>query len=594
MAITIGNEYKYIDLKSGNNTVRHPLEDEVAREAAENNIAVQDTQPSSEYNKLWMLETMPEGVQVPTMDEFSDLRSAFDSLNGLRYLLIDETQFVAGYLSANGKLTGQTSTTYKTSPFLRCAYKRIKFNALTKDTPTIAFYSSNTEESFVSGYTNTVALSNYPTHEMDVPTGTKYIRIVKNISSPYVGSIAPYVFSTETLENIDERIDTAKAIADEALYKVEHIDPSDILSDVYREAVNDTNLVDNTAYTPHAYVNNTGEIKTTTNPSSSSYPLCLSDYILVISGEIVYLNDDFISGQYYAFYKEDKTWLGGKNEYGAWYRHNGISSKTVPANAAWLRVTSSTEAEAQTLWAGYTGAKPTGEVINASYPEYVDYHYYPTNPCDYNGDEISVFNKIVCLGDSITSGYFNAASSGSQSIPKYSYPTQLKKITGVDTVNMGVAGTTSVSWWASHSQDDFSGYDCAILNFGINDALQGVTEADFRSAYSSIITALKTANTGIKIFIANVNPAYARDDTTYDAINAIIEDIATNTADCFFVDLTEYGHTVGVGYVDGHLTACGYLCLAQDYKSAISWIIKNNPVAFRYVQFIGTNLHPAT
>lgn len=79
MAVTIGNEYKYIDLKSGNNTVRHPLKDEVAREAAENNIAVQDTQPVSEYNKLWMLETMPEGVQVPTMDEFSDLKSAMET-----------------------------------------------------------------------------------------------------------------------------------------------------------------------------------------------------------------------------------------------------------------------------------------------------------------------------------------------------------------------------------------------------------------------------------------------------------------------------------------------------------------------------------
>ena len=194
----------------------------------------------------------------------------------------------------------------------------------------------------------------------------------------------------------------------------------------------------------------------------------------------------------------------------------------------------------------------------------------------------------------IVSGYFNAASSGSQSIAKYSYPTFLQKLTGIETTNKGDAGETSVSWWAAHSSDDFSGYDCAIINLGINDALSSVAEADTRSAFASIISALKTANTGIKIFIANINPAYSRGNTTYDEINEIIEDIATDTTDCYFIDLTEYGHTVGIAYVDGHLTACGYHRLAQDYKSAIGWIIKNNPDAFRYVQFIGTNLQPAT
>ena len=170
----------------------------------------------------------------------------------------------------------------------------------------------------------------------------------------------------------------------------------------------------------------------------------------------------------------------------------------------------------------------------------------------------------------------------------------LEKLSGSDCVNKGTSGATSVSWWTAHSGDDFSGYDCAIINFGINDALQSVPEADVRDAFTNIIGALKTANKGIRLFIANVNPAYSRGATTYDVINAIIEDIAENTTDCFFLDLNEYGHTVGAGYVNGHLTACGYRQLAEDYKAYISHIVRNNPEDFRFVQFIGTNLYPTT
>jgi len=527
--------------------------------------------------------------------QLTDIIGRLDEQNDLRLLGIDEDEFVSGYLNTSGAL--RTHGSYKTSPFIRCEYKKIKANALTSadNISSVAFYSGNSETDYISGYINTAALSTHPVFIVDnVPEGTKYIRICKNIGSFYTADVEPYVLSLDSVETILERSSNAEDKSSEALNKIDSISPADILSDIYREVVNDENLVDNTAYTPHAYVDNTGAVKTTSNPSASAYPMCLSAYVPVIAGKTIYLNHMFITGQYYAFYQEDKTWIGGKNEYGVWDTHLGICSKIVPENATWLRVTSATEEQAQALWAGYTGAKPTGETVYASDSEYVDYHYYPANPCDYNGDEINVFNKIVCLGDSITSGYFNAASSGSQSIQKYSYPTQLKKITGVETVNLGVAGTTSVSWWASHSTDDFSGYDCAIINFGINDALQNVSEADARAAFASIISALKSANTGIKIFIANVNPAYARGSTEYDVINAIIEDIATTTTDCYFIDLTQYGHTVGVANADGHLTAVGYLHLAMDYKAAISWIIKNNPVAFRYVQFIGTNLQPET
>lgn len=73
MAITVGAEYDHIDFTSGGNTVRHPLKDTTAREKAENLVAVQDIQPVSEDNVVWIQETPESEVQVPTYAEFSAL-----------------------------------------------------------------------------------------------------------------------------------------------------------------------------------------------------------------------------------------------------------------------------------------------------------------------------------------------------------------------------------------------------------------------------------------------------------------------------------------------------------------------------------------
>ena len=45
----------------------------------EDMILVQDTEPTEEDNKIWLPETVGEGVQVPTYDEFSDLNDRIPS-----------------------------------------------------------------------------------------------------------------------------------------------------------------------------------------------------------------------------------------------------------------------------------------------------------------------------------------------------------------------------------------------------------------------------------------------------------------------------------------------------------------------------------
>ena len=84
-----------------------------------------------------------------------------------------------------------------------------------------------------------------------------------------------------------------------------------------------------------------------------------------------------------------------------------------------------------------------------------------------------MFNKCICIGDSLTEGTFNRNEDGTMhyiSFGKYSYPTFLSKLTGIEVTNLGNAGLTSAEWYNRHKEDDLSGYDIAIIQLGTNDA----------------------------------------------------------------------------------------------------------------------------
>lgn len=214
---------------------------------------------------------------------------------------------------------------------------------------------------------------------------------------------------------------------------------------------------------------------------------------------------------------------------------------------------------------------------------------------EYDGNEISVFNKIACVGDSITEGTFNYTSGGSNenvvNISKYSYPTILSKITGVETANLGRGGNTSVQWYNYYQDADLSGYDAVIIMLGINDGVYATPLADFTTAICNIIDKFKAENTGIKVFLSTIIPAYTDYDSKFDAYNTEIRRIvAEEYNDVFLIDINQYSickyYTY---YAQGHLTAIGYQQLAKELATLISYTIHNNLSAFRNVQFIGTN-----
>ena len=159
-------------------------------------------------------------------------------------------------------------------------------------------------------------------------------------------------------------------------------------------------------------------------------------------------------------------------------------------------------------------------------------------PTKYTGNEISVFSRGICIGDSVTEGSFDNDAGGAI-VKRFAYPAILERITGIDIVNAGIAGATSKTWYdASLNSDEqwgkwlndewvwnmnpqvtstdtvssslnYSNFDFAVIHLGINDfGLMSETDTidnmliTFEEYINNIINKLKEHNNGIKIFLA--------------------------------------------------------------------------------------------
>lgn len=228
-------------------------------------------------------------------------------------------------------------------------------------------------------------------------------------------------------------------------------------------------------------------------------------------------------------------------------------------------------------------------------------------PTDYDGGDICAFEKILCIGDSITDGAFNYTAISGQTFTAreaLSYPSNLASITGRTVINLGDSGESPSSWWAAHQNDaELTGVDCAIIELGINGSNDELN-TDTKTAFDSIISALKTRNQKIKIFISSIPTGKAyraqlSSDTYYQKdqwLRTYYDTYYANDNQVFFLDVARYGHLRDKyssgnydDYNEGHLSAYGYWRLAMDYRNYISYIMKNSNSDFKNIQFTGTD-----
>ena len=246
----------------------------------------------------------------------------------------------------------------------------------------------------------------------------------------------------------------------------------------------------------------------------------------------------------------------------------------------------------------------------------------PLSPIKYGGNEIQIFSRGICIGDSVTEGSFDNDTDGIIA-KRFSYPAILKRLTNIDVVNAGIAGATTASWYEASLNSDaqwgkwvndewiwninpsvgatdivsselnYSNFDFAIIHLGINDfGLALTTEniiSDFATNINTIIAKLKNDSPRIKIFLATIIPTYAPSyNTDYKLMNEKIAEIAENAENVFLVDLNKYSELASrAEYSVIHPTALGYHKMANEIKYYISYIIGNNLNKFTDIQFIG-------
>lgn len=233
--------------------------------------------------------------------------------------------------------------------------------------------------------------------------------------------------------------------------------------------------------------------------------------------------------------------------------------------------------------------------------------YKIERPTDYNWGDIAAFSNILCIGDSITDGYFNYNAISGQTFTmeeKYSYPSNLARMTGCNVINLGDSGESSYSWWDAHKNDsELTGASCAIIELGINDAADTLDTLT-KDAFDNIISALKSRNKNIKIFISGIisgksykanlatDAYYAKDQWLRNYYNTYF----ANDTQVYFLDIARYGHIRDKysknnfdDYNKGHLSAYGYWRLAKDYANYISYIMRLSDKDFGNIQFTGTD-----
>lgn len=219
-----------------------------------------------------------------------------------------------------------------------------------------------------------------------------------------------------------------------------------------------------------------------------------------------------------------------------------------------------------------------------------------STPTTYGGRQFTTFNKGVAIGDSLTAGVFNHNEGGTTAWitnQLFSYPAKLQQLSGVNVTNLGNGGYTSDQWLTAHANDDFSGYQFAIIQLGVNDTIQyeGWTQTSI-DAFTSIINKLLSDASGIFVFVSTIIPTMAYTTERYVAVSQGIRELVAsiNNSHVILLDMAAYGNTADeVGYNNGHLSALGYDRLAQDYMAYISYVMSQNPTLFRNIQFIGTS-----
>ena len=240
-----------------------------------------------------------------------------------------------------------------------------------------------------------------------------------------------------------------------------------------------------------------------------------------------------------------------------------------------------------------------------------------------DGGYTAIFRTICCIGDSLSSGEFEAAGSDGNStyhdMFEYSWGQFIGRMCGSKVYNFSRGGMTASEYCESFAQDnDFWNPEYAsqayIIALGVNDILGqnqeigSIEDVDFKDwhnnkksfagYYAQIIQRIKEFQPRAKFFLMTM-PCEGENDSRIadrEKHSALLYDFAEKFDNTYVIDLLQYAPVYDDKfkekfYMRGHLNPMGYLLTAKMTASYIDYIIRHNMDDFKEVGFIGTDLH---
>lgn len=238
-----------------------------------------------------------------------------------------------------------------------------------------------------------------------------------------------------------------------------------------------------------------------------------------------------------------------------------------------------------------------------------------------DGGYISIFDTIGCIGDSLSSGEFEAVdvSSNEKSfhdLYEYSWGQFIARMAGIKVYNFSRGGLSAKEYLESFAIDnDLFNKDKAckayIIALGYNDLFglrQDVGTIDdidlansdnnkdtFAGYYGKIIQKYKEIEPNARFFfvtmpkekmLSEINENYKEKHCK------LLHDLTTIFPNSYVVDLYTYApiydeEFVEKFYLHGHMNAAGYKFSAYLIASYIDYIIKKDFKAFKQTGFIG-------
>lgn len=237
-----------------------------------------------------------------------------------------------------------------------------------------------------------------------------------------------------------------------------------------------------------------------------------------------------------------------------------------------------------------------------------------------DGGFSSIFRKIGCIGDSLSSGEFEGIDQeGNKTYHDYfehSWGQYLARMAGCTVYNFSRGGMTAKEYCNGFAEGNGfwnSEKACTayIIALGVNDLMNqhqelgSVDDIDlqnyknnkptFTGYYARIIQAYKKIQPDAKFFLMTMprNEENEPEDHLHAQHARLLHQLCDVFSNCYVLDFWKYAPVYDAQFrqdffLGGHMNPCGYVVTAKMVASYIDYIIRHNMQDFTQVGFIGT------